>query len=103
VPHPSFPDPRSVPWEDAEIPTPYAGCLEETGVKAYAATPGNLEVRMLHRTQGERTEFLMFSLWESMDAIRAFAGDDVETAVFYPQDDRFLIERDLTATHWEVG
>jgi hypothetical protein len=37
-----------------------------------------------------------------MDSIKAFAGEDPEKAVFYPEDDRFLIERDLTAAHYEV-
>lgn len=44
----------------------------------------------------------MFTLWDSYEAIKAFAGDDHETAVFYPEDERFLIERDLRATHYEV-
>jgi hypothetical protein len=34
--------------------------------------------------------------------VRGFAGDDYETAVFYPEDDRFLVERELTATHYQV-
>ena len=67
------------------------------------ATPGNLGVTMLRRDVGDRCEFLMFSLWESLDAVKAFAGEDHETAVFYPEDDRFLIERDETSSHWEVA
>ena len=43
------------------------------------------------------------SLWESMDAIHGFAGDDLERAVFYPEDDRFLVDRDLIARHWVVA
>ena len=50
----------------------------------------------------ELTEFVMFTLWDSIDSIRGFAGDDPETAVFYPEDDRFLVERDLRSTHFEV-
>jgi heme-degrading monooxygenase HmoA len=80
----------------------YARYLRETGVREYAATPGNLGVHMLRRIEGDRAEFLMLTFWESLDAVRGFAGDDVETAVFYPEDDRFLIERELTASHWEV-
>ncbi len=38
-----------------------------------------------------------------MDAIHGFAGEDVERAVFYPEDDRFLIDRDLAAHHWVVA
>jgi hypothetical protein len=37
-----------------------------------------------------------------MDAVRAFAGEDPERAVFYPEDERYLVERDLTVTHYDV-
>ena len=33
----------------------------------------------------------------------AFAGDDIEAAVYYPEDERYLIERDATVTHYEVA
>ncbi|HLM10725.1 MAG TPA: hypothetical protein VK307_13480 [Thermoleophilaceae bacterium] len=41
------------------------------------------------------------SLWESEDAVRAFAGDDVEAAVLYPEDERYLIG-ESSVTHHEV-
>ena len=80
----------------------YADYMKETGVRAYARTPGNRGVWMLRRDDGDRAEFVMFTLWESLDAVKAFAGDNYEVAVFYPEDDRFLIERDETATHYVV-
>jgi heme-degrading monooxygenase HmoA len=80
----------------------YARYMQQTGVAAYAATPGNRGVWMLRRNVGDRAEFVMFTLWESLDAVRAFAGEQYERAVFYPDDDRFLVERDLTSTHFEV-
>jgi len=85
--------------DDAED---YAGYIAETGFSAYGETAGNLGAWMLRRDDGERTEFLTFSLWESRDSIRAFAGDDIETAVYYPEDERYLIERDDTVRHYEV-
>jgi heme-degrading monooxygenase HmoA len=57
---------------------------------------------MLRRDVDERTEFMMFTLWDSLAAVKAFAGDEYESAVFYPEDERFLVERDLTSTHYEV-
>ncbi len=81
----------------------YAEYMDATGVAGYRETPGNLGVTMLRRDVGDRCEFLMFTLWESLDAVKAFAGDDHETAVFYPEDDRFLVERDETSSHWEVA
>lgn len=43
------------------------------------------------------------SLWDTLDAVRGFAGDDIERAVFYPEDDAYLIDRDLVAHHWVVA
>jgi heme-degrading monooxygenase HmoA len=80
----------------------YARYMQDTGVAGYAATPGNRGVWMLRRDAGDRTEFLMFTLWDSLEAVKAFAGDDPETAVFYAEDDRYLVERDLTCVHYEV-
>ena len=59
--------------EDADA---YVEYLEETGLSAYRATPGNQGVYGLRRIDGDRCEFLLVTLWDDMDAVRAFAGDD---------------------------
>ena len=56
----------------------------------------------LRRVEGDRCEFLLVTLWDDMDAVKAFAGEEPGTAVFYPQDDRFLVDRDLMSHHYEV-
>jgi heme-degrading monooxygenase HmoA len=71
----------------------YAEYMRDTGIAGYACTPGNRGVWMLRRDIDEHTEFLMFTLWDSLDAVKAFAGQDYETAVFCPEDGRFLVER----------
>jgi len=80
----------------------YADYVRQTGVAAYRATPGNRGAYLLYRIAGERAEFLAVSLWDDLDAIRAFAGEDVTRAVFYPDGDRYLIQADERADHWEV-
>jgi heme-degrading monooxygenase HmoA len=85
--------------EDAEA---YAEYMSGTGGQALAATPGNRGVYMLRRVVGDAAEFVMLSLWESEDAIKAFAGEDISVAVFFPEDDRFLTDRELTVSHFEV-
>jgi aminoglycoside 6'-N-acetyltransferase len=80
----------------------YAEYMRRTGVAAYLGTPGNRRAWMLRRDVTDRAEFVMFTLWDSLDAVKAFAGEDHEAAVFYPEDDRFLVERDLRAVHFEV-
>ena len=67
------------------------------------ATPGNLGALIAVRDlDDERAEVIALSWWPSMDAVRGFAGDDVERAVFYPEDDRFLVDRETTVSHFDV-
>lgn len=80
----------------------YADYVSKTGVPGYTSTPGNRGVFMLRRRTQERFEFLMISFWDSMDAIRAFAGDQMDRAVFYPEDERFLVDKDLHVDHYEI-
>jgi heme-degrading monooxygenase HmoA len=80
----------------------YLEYLRETGLRSYRATPGNRGAIGLRRIADGKAEFLLLSLWDSEDAVRAFAGDDLERAVFYPQDDRFLVERDERVNHFEI-
>ena len=80
----------------------YALYIRDTGFTQYAETAGNRGAWMLRRDEGDRTEFITYSLWESYDAIRAFAGDDIETAVYYPEDERYLVEREDTVRHYEI-
>ncbi len=80
----------------------YLTYLEATGLKDYAATPGNRGVRVLRRIEGDEAEFLLITFWDSLDAMRAFAGPDIETAVYYPEDDAYLLGREPTVTHYEV-
>jgi heme-degrading monooxygenase HmoA len=89
-------------WTRADEIDRYVEYVEETGVNALAATPGNMGVYILTRVEGDRAEIVVVSLWESLEHVRAFAGDDVGRAVFYPDDDRFLVDRDWRVSHYEV-
>ena len=80
----------------------YTGYLKRTGEKHCRATTGNLGVYALRRIEGDRAHFLFVSLWESFDAIRAFAGEEYERAVYYPEDRKFLLELEPRVTHYEV-
>ena len=80
----------------------YLDYVARTGGRAARETPGNPGYYILRREDGDRTEFVTMSLWESQDAIRAFAGDNIEVA-FFPDDDRFLVDRERFVTHYEIA
>jgi heme-degrading monooxygenase HmoA len=80
----------------------YVAYIGETGLRDYRRTPGNLGAWMLTRDVDDLTQVITFTFWESIEAIKGFAGEDYETAVYYPEDDRYLVERVDTCEHYEV-
>ena len=80
----------------------YLDYLRATGLGDYLAAEGNRGVRVLRRADNGRAEFLLISLWESYDAIRGFAGEDFERAVYYPEDKDYLLGFEPKVAHYEV-
>ncbi len=80
----------------------YLSYLKKTGVKDYQSTKGNRGVYVLRRTIDANAEFTLISLWDSMEAIRGFAGPDVDKAVYYPEDKDFLLELEPKVSHYQV-
>lgn len=80
----------------------YVEYLRRTGVADSTSTKGNHGVYVLRREDGPRTSFRFVSLWESMDAIRRFAGSEPERARYYPEDERFLLALPPGVEHYEV-
>ena len=81
----------------------YAEYIRDTGFAEYGRTPGNRGAWLLRRDDEGTSEFITLSLWESVDAIRAFAGEDIEAAVLYPEDARYLIGGESRIAHYEVA
>lgn len=82
----------------------YAAYIEATGGEAYLATPGNLGWQMIFRDLGDGTsEVSTLSWWPDMAAVHGFAGPSPEIAVYYPEDDRFLLDRPRHVEHHEVA
>jgi heme-degrading monooxygenase HmoA len=80
----------------------YLDYVKRTGVRDCRATAGNRGVWVLRKVADGHAEFLFVSLWESFDAIRKFAGAEIEKAVYYPEDEKFLLQFDPNVAHYEV-
>ena len=80
----------------------YHATLERTGLADYAGTPGYRGMLILRRADGDVVHFTLTTLWDSVDAIRRFAGDDYIRARYYDEDDDFLLDREPFVTHDEV-
>lgn len=81
----------------------YADLVRRTGIAGYRETLGNLDAQVAVRDVGHgRSEILTLSWWTGLDDLYAFAGADVETVRYYPEDEAFLVDRDRAARHYEV-
>ena len=81
----------------------YADLLEPRALSGYRAVPGNISAQVLRRDEAEVTHFMAVTYWESEDSIRAFAGDDVLTARYFPEDDGYLLAFEPFVQHYTVA
>jgi heme-degrading monooxygenase HmoA len=81
----------------------YRAYVERTGIPDYRATPGNRGAWVLTRVEGDVAHFLTLSFWDSLEAVRAFAGENVERARYYEEDKKYLLEFEPEVTHYEVS
>src|SRR5260370_25454805 len=61
----------------------YLNLTRTVAIPDYRSTPGNKGAYALRRMQGNTAHFLMITFWESHDAIRTLAGDDIHVAKDY--------------------
>ena len=80
----------------------YRTFLNARAIPDYRSAAGNVSVHVLERAEGDVTHFVTMTFWASMDAIRGFAGDDVEVAKYYVEDRDFLLEFEPHVVHYEV-
>jgi len=81
----------------------YREFLNARAIPDYRSVAGNISVHILERLDGEVTHFVTMTFWDDMASIRAFAGEDVRTAKYYPEDREFLLEFEPTVLHYEVA
>ncbi len=78
--------------------------LRETGLRDALALPACRGAQILTRDlDNGRVEITLQTCWDSLEAIHAYAGEDIEQARLYPGDERYAIEPELTVRHYRVA
>jgi len=80
----------------------YAQFLLDRAAPDYGAVVGLKKRYFLRRMDGDVAHFLLFTLWDSMDSVKKFAGGSPEKAKYYPEDHSFLLEKEATTALFEV-
>ena len=69
---------------------------------ASRAIPGYRGIELFRRAAAEEVEFITLMRFDSLDAVRAFAGEDHEAAVVPPAARALLVRYDPRSAHYEV-
>jgi heme-degrading monooxygenase HmoA len=80
----------------------YVEHLQSETLPQLVQLAGFHDAKVLRRDLPQGVEFLVVTIWESLDSIRAFAGNDVESAVVPPKARDMMIEYDRNARHYQV-
>jgi heme-degrading monooxygenase HmoA len=80
----------------------YLNFLLTKGTADYRKTPGNLSIRIWRQLDSDCCHFFTVTEWENIESIKAFAGEDYEKAVYYPEDDGVLLEFEEKVQHYET-
>ena len=88
-----------VPASKAEA---YREFLQARAIPDYQSVEGNISVHILERSEGAIIHFITLTFWKDFESIKAFAGEAVDTAKYYPEDRDFLIEFEPNVMHYEV-
>ncbi len=80
----------------------YRQYLFDAGIKKIASLPGNRGVQLLMRKTESEAEFMVVSYWDSVDAIKGYAGPTYENVHDLPRDSEFLIDKETKVRHFEI-
>jgi heme-degrading monooxygenase HmoA len=80
----------------------YRQYLFDVGIKKIATLPGNRGVQMMMNRTAEQGEFMVISYWDSIDAIKGYAGADYTRVHDLPRDKEFLIDQETLVRHFEL-
>ena len=80
----------------------YVQHLRAATLPALRRLPGFIDASILQREVAEGVEFLVVTRWASLEAIRAFAGANVEAAVVPEAVAAMMVDYDRVVRHYEV-
>jgi hypothetical protein len=80
----------------------YHRYIKKTGLKDYLKISGSMGAFLLKQEDGYLCHFLALSLWSDKEAIEKFAGNDIQKAKYYPEDEAYLINREPFVEHYEI-
>lgn len=79
----------------------YAAYLADA-IKKFRAIQGNVGYQMMRETVGDETHFAVISYWESREAIKGYAGEDIRRTRPAPRDRDFLVDPEDAVMNYDI-
>jgi heme-degrading monooxygenase HmoA len=80
----------------------YLEFLRTVGLSEYSSVEGSERAFVLRRLEGDVAHFILLSFWTSIDAIKAYSGEDVGVPRYHPNDRNYLLELEQSVEHYVV-
>ena len=80
----------------------YEHFMIERAAPDYGSVEGLLKLYFQRKNDEKTAHFLLVTLWDSIESVKKFAGDNPEIAKYYPEDDDFLLEKEKHVSVYEV-
>ena len=80
----------------------YTEFVKHVAIPDYKKTRGFVSLTFLRNIKNDEGHFVLITYWENLEVIKNFAGQDLEKAKYYPEDDDFLLEFEEHVQHYEV-
>jgi heme-degrading monooxygenase HmoA len=80
----------------------YEKFMIERAAPDYGSINGLLKTYFQRKDKEKESHFLLVTIWDSLDAIKNFAGPEPELAKYYPEDDKFLLEKEKYVDMYEI-
>jgi len=68
----------------------------------YSSVEGLLNLSFQRRNEETKAHFLLVTVWDSIESIKKFAGEQPEIAKYYSEDDNFLLSKETNTSLYDV-
>ena len=76
--------------------------MKKRAAPDYRSVAGLEKLFFTRRNEGEVSHFLLITVWDSIDSVKKFAGENPEKAKYYPEDDEYLLEKEKHSQNYQV-
>ena len=76
--------------------------MKKRAAPDYRSVAGLEKLFFTRRNEGDVTHFLLITVWDSIDSVKKFAGENPEIAKYYPEDDEYLLEKEEYSQNYQV-